>query len=69
VTNTAAYYSEVKITREKSVMVSARGLSSALQEVKTWRHNIKHKDTHYNDTQHYGLVCDTQHKDSQQNIT
>ncbi len=26
-----------------------------------WRHYTQHNDIQYNDTQHKGLICDTQH--------
>jgi hypothetical protein len=28
----------------------------------SWRHDTQHSDTLHNDTQNYGLFCDTQHK-------
>jgi hypothetical protein len=28
------------------------------------RHDIQHNDTHHNNTQQNGLICDTQHNDS-----
>ncbi len=27
-----------------------------------WGHDIQHNDTQPNDTEHYELICDTQHK-------